>query len=123
LSARRTVPDETPRGQRPEPPPSSGDAPRDRLELSLFWRESSLWPVTFCVIAGLAATGAGAVSMAITQRNPFARMALAIAAATTLFGMWDLRSRKGKLGGGALLVGVLWALSIAGGVVLARMGD
>jgi hypothetical protein len=114
------VPDETPRSQGPEPPPS-GD--RDRLELSLFWRESSLWPVTVCVIAGLAATGAGAVSMAITQRNPFARMALAIAAATTLFGMWDLRSRKGKLGGGALLVGVLWALSIAGGVVLARMGD
>jgi hypothetical protein len=110
-----------PRGQAPEPPPSG--AGRDRLDLSLFWRETSLWPVTFCVIAGLSAMGAGAVSMAITDQNPFARMALAIAAATTVFGMWDLRSRKGKLGGGALLAGVLWALSIAGGVVLARMGN
>jgi len=110
-----------PRGQAPEPEPSG--AGRDRLDLSLFWRETSLWPVTFCVIAGLSATGAGAVSMAITEKNPFARMALAIAAATTLFGMWDLRSRKGKLGGGALLAAVLWALSLAGGVVLARMGD
>jgi hypothetical protein len=117
------VPDETPQGQAPEPPPSGDGGGRDRLDLSLFWRESSLWPVTFCVIAGLSATGAGAVSMAITQRNPFARMALAIAAATTLFGMWDLRSRKGKLGGGAVIAALLWALSIAGGVVLARMGD
>lgn len=117
------MPDETPRAQPPEPPPSGDGGGRDRLDLSLFWRESSLWPVTFCVIVGLSAAGAGAVSMAITQRNPFARMALAIAAATTAFGMWDMRSRKGKLGGGAVLAGVLWVLSIAGGVVLARMGD
>jgi hypothetical protein len=102
----------------PKPP-----AERDKLfDLSLFWRESTLWPVTFCAVAGLSALGAGAVSMALTQRNPFAKAALAIAALTTGFGLWDFRSRKGKLGGGALLVAALWALSIAGGLLLARTG-
>jgi hypothetical protein len=81
------------------------------------------WPVTFCVIAGLSATGAGAVSMAITERNPFAQAALAVAAFITAFGMWDFRSRKGKLGGGAVLAAVMWALSIGGGFVLARTGN
>jgi len=117
------VPEETPRSE-PQPPPDGGDARAgDRFELSLFWRESSLWPVLVTVVGGLSALGAGAVSMAITQRNAFARAALVIAALTTAFGMWDLRSRRGKLGGGALLAGLLWALSLAGGFVLARLGE
>ena len=117
------MPEETPRSQ-PKPPSDGGDARADdRFELSLFWRESTLWPVLVTVIGGVSALGAGAVSMALTQRNPFARAALGVAALTTAFGMWDLRSRKGKLGGGALLAAVLWALSIAGGVMLARLGN
>lgn len=119
--------DEKPRGSEPEPPrPGSGDrrAEGERsLELSLFWREPTLWPVTLCAIAGLSALGAGAVSMALTQRNPFARGALAVAALLTAFGLYDWRSRKGKLGGGALVVVLIWLLSIAGGVALARLGD
>jgi hypothetical protein len=79
--------------------------------------------VTFCAVAGLSALGAGAVSMAILQRNPFAKAALAVAALMTAFGAWDMRSRHGKLGGGAVLAAVLWALSIGGGVVLSRVGD
>lgn len=103
------------------PPKSTANGPG--FDLSLFWRNSMLWPVTFCVVGGLAALGAGAVSMALTQRNPFAKMALGVAAAMTVFAIFDLRSRKGKLGAGALLAALLWALSIAGGVVLSRLGD
>ncbi len=119
------MPYPTPRDGLPPRPPDGGDDSRgsDRFELSLFWRESTLWPVTICVIGGLSALGAGAVSMALTQRNPFAQAALAVAAAMTAFGMWDLRSRNGKLGGGAVLAALLWALSIGGGVVLSRLGD
>ena len=116
---------QTPREETPRPPPPGDESPRgiDRLDLSLFWRESTLWPVLMCVVGGLSALGAGAVSMALTQRNPFARAALVVAALTTAFGMWDMRSRHGKLGGGALLVAATWALSIAGGIALARLGD
>jgi hypothetical protein len=103
------------------PPKSSEREPG--FDLSLFWRNSTLWPVTVCVVGGFAALGAGAVSMALTQRNPFAKLALGVAAAMTVFALLDMRSRKGELGGGALLVVVLWALSIAGGVVLSRLGD
>ncbi len=113
---------EKPRVQLPQRPSPDGGDPGDRFDLSLFWRNSTLWPVTFCVIGGLSATGAGAVSMAITERNPFAQAALAVAAFTTAFGMWDFRSRKGRLGGGAVVAVVLWALSIVGGVLLARTG-
>jgi hypothetical protein len=60
--------------------------------------------------------------MALTQRNPFARLALGVAALTTGFGLWDFRSRRGKLGGGALIVAVLWVLSIVGGIALSRTG-
>lgn len=105
--------------ERERPPP---EAERS-FDLSLFWRNSALWPVTVCVVVGLSALGAGAVSMALSQRNPFARMALAVAAVMTVFAIYDLRSRKGKLGGGALLAALLWALSIGGGVLLARLGD
>ena len=103
----------------------SRDAQREDekfFELSAFWRVQALWPVTLCGLIGLSALGAGGVSMALTQRNPFARAALAVAALMTAFGLWDFRSRKGKLGGGAVLVALLWALSIAGGVLLARTG-
>ncbi|HEU4429374.1 MAG TPA: hypothetical protein VFT98_11515 [Myxococcota bacterium] len=96
---------------------------RDRFDISLFWRESTLWPVTITAIGGLSALGAGAVSMALTQRNWFARAALALAALTTLFALYDTRSRKGKLGAGALLAALLWGLSIAGGFALAELGD
>ena len=92
------------------------------FEISAFWRSQALWPVTACGVLALSAMGAGAVSMALTQRNFFARAALAVAALTTAFGLWDFRSRRGKLGGGAVLVALLWALSVAGGVVLARTG-
>ena len=57
---------------------------RDRFDVSLFWRESTLWPVTITAIGGLSALGAGAVSMALTQRNWFARAALALAAPAAL---------------------------------------
>jgi hypothetical protein len=116
------------RDKLPQPPAQSGDGggprgPGERFfDLSLFWRNQALWPVTFCAVVGLSALGAGAVSMALTQHNPFARLALGVAALITLFGLWDFRSRRGKLGGGALIVAVLWALSIAGGVLLARTG-
>ena len=93
------------------------------FDLSLFWRNSMLWPVTICVVGGFAALGAGAVSMALTQRNPFAKLALGVAAAMTVFAIFDMRSRTGKLGGGAVFAAVLWALSIAGGMVLSRLGD
>lgn len=108
--------------EREQPPPNSS-ASEPGFDLSLFWRNSTLWPVTVCVVGGFAALGAGAVSMALTQRNPFAKLALGVAAAMTVFALFDMRSRNGKLGGGALLVVVLWALSIAGGVVLSRLGD
>ena len=126
--ARRPVTEQPPNSGPPQPPPADGEGgaasgPGDRFELSLFWRESTLWPVMLCVIAGLAALGAGAVSMAFTQRNPFARAALALAALTTLFALYDARARKGKLGGGAVIAVLLWALSIAGGVALSRLGD
>jgi hypothetical protein len=116
------VTDESPRDPFSPPPPERRDA-RLGFDLSLFWRDSSLWPVTFCAVVGLSALGAWAVAMALLQRSPFARMALAIAAAVTLFGMWDSRSRSGKLGGGAALAGVLWALSLAGGYALTQLGD
>lgn len=93
------------------------------FELSAFWRVQALWPVTICGLIGLSALGAGGVSMALTQRNPFARAALAVAALMTAFGLWDFRSRKGRLGGGAVLVALLWAMSIAGGLLLARTGE
>ncbi len=117
--------------QKPAPPGGLGAAGLERearrdeepfFELATFWRSQALWPVTFCGLIGLSALGAGAVSMAFSQANPFARAALAIAALTTGFGLWDSRSRKGRLGGGAVLVALLWALSIAGGLVLARTG-
>ena len=105
------------------PHPTAAEREEEKFfELAAFWRVQALWPVTFCAVVGLGALGAGAVSMALTQRNPFARAALAIAALTTAFGLWDFRSRKGKLGGGALLVALLWALSLAGGVLLSRTG-
>jgi hypothetical protein len=118
------VNEEPPRSQLQQPPPSGSGGQRkpDRFDLSLFWRDSTLWPVTFCAVGGLSALGAGAVSMALTQRNPFAKAALAVAALTTAFGMWDMRTRNGKLGGGAVLAALLWALSIAGGVLLAQTG-
>lgn len=94
-----------------------------RLDVSLFWREPTLWPVTVCVIGGFGALGAGAVSMALTQRNPFARMALAVAAATTAFALYDSRSRRGRFGAATVVAAVLWTLSVAGGVALARLGD
>jgi hypothetical protein len=112
-----------------KPPPDAPDrraAPReerDRFDVSLFWRESMLWPVAITAIGGLSALGAGAVSMAIRQRNPFATAALALAALTTLFALHDARSRNGKLGAGAVLAGLLWGLSLAGGIWLARLGD
>ena len=108
-------------GNEKEPPSSPASEPG--FDLSLFWRNSTLWPVTFCVMGCFAALGAGAVSMALTQRNPFAKLALGVAAAMTAFAIFDMRSRRGKLGGGALFVAVLWALSIVGGVVLSRLGD
>jgi hypothetical protein len=92
------------------------------FQLATFWRVQALWPVTFCAVVGLAALGAGAVSMSITHHNPFARAALGIAALTTAFGLWDFRTRKGKLGGGAVLVAVLWVLSLVGGIALSRTG-
>ena len=113
-------PAKPPPAQTPTGDPREG---RDRFDISLFWRESMLWPVTITAIGGLSALGAGAVSMALTQRNPFARAALAIAALTTVFALYDARSRTGKLGGGAVVAALLWALSIAGGFVLARLGD
>jgi hypothetical protein len=103
-------------------PNNLGERGDDRFELSLFWRNSTLWPVSFCVIAGLSALGAWAVTLALTQRNPFARMALALAAAMTLFALWEARSRKGALGGGAVIVGVIWVLSAIGGWWLAEVG-
>ena len=111
-----------------KPPPSPQRPPRpseerDGFDLSLFWRNQMLWPVTITTVGCLSAMGAGAVSMALTQRNPLARAALAIAALTTLFALYDARSRNGKLGGGAVLTAVLWALSLAGGFALARLGD
>jgi hypothetical protein len=101
------------------PPPPRGE---DHFEISLFWRNSTLWPVSFCVIAGLSALGAWAVTLALTQRNPFARMALALAAAMTAFAFYDARSRKGSLGGGAAIAGAIWVLSLAGGIALSRLG-
>jgi hypothetical protein len=106
-----------------EQSPSKSTASGHGFDLSLFWRNSMLWPVTFCVVGGLAALGAGAVSMALTQRNPFAKLALGVAAAMTVFAIFDLRSRKGGFGGVAPLIALLWALSIVGGVVLSRLGD
>jgi hypothetical protein len=118
------VAEERPRGRTPA---QNGGDERGQEEpffqLATFWRNQALWPVTFCAVVGLSAMGAGAVSMALTQRNFFARAALAVAALMTAFGLWDFRSRKGKLGGGAVVVALLWLLSIAGGVLLARMGD
>ena len=124
--------DEQPRDpQRPPAPLDRGAARGEQgsareeepfFELATFWRSQALWPVTICGLIGLSALGAGAVSMALTRANPFAQAALAVAALTTAFGLWDFRSRKGKLGGGAVLVALLWALSIAGGVLLARTG-
>ena len=112
-----------PRDPRQPPPqqPGEGD-PQDRFDLSLFWRSSTLWPVTFCVIAGLSALGAWAVMLALAQRNPFARMALALAAAMTAFALWDVRSRTGRLGGGALFALAIWVLSAIGGWWLAGLG-
>lgn len=109
----------------PDPERERASEPeRERfIDLSMFWRESTLWPVTFCVVGGFSALGAGAVSMALTQRNPFARMALVVAAALTLFALFDARSRRGKIAGLATFAGVLWALSLVGGFVLARLGD
>jgi hypothetical protein len=106
----------------PEPPPGTDRREDDRFDLSLFWRNSTLWPVSFCVIAGLSALGAWAVTLALTQQSPFARMALALAAATTAFALYDVRSRKGKLGAGAVFAGLLWALSLVGGWWLAGVG-
>jgi hypothetical protein len=126
------VPGERPRDPQTAAPPGGPGATRGGrdargeeerfFELAAFWRSQALWPVTFCGLIGLSALGAGAVSMALTRANPFARAALAVAALTTAFGLWDFRSRKGKLGGGAVLVALLWALSIAGGLLLARTG-
>lgn len=126
------MPDERTRDPRAPAPPrgpgAAGGAPDPRgdeepfFELATFWRSQALWPVTLCGLIGLSALGAGAVSMALTRANPFARAALAVAALTTAFGLWDFRSRKGRLGGGAVLVALLWALSIAGGLLLARTG-
>ncbi len=93
------------------------------LDLSLFWREPTLWPVTICAVAGLAALGAGAVSMALTQRNPFARAALVIAAGMTVFALVDARRAKGRFGAGAVIAALLWALSIVGGLLLSELGD
>ena len=109
----------------PESPRAGGSRRDDEpfFELAAFWRVQALWPVTFCAVVGLSALGAGGVSMALTQRNPFAKAALGVAALLTLFGLWDFHSRQGKLGGGALLLAAVWALSIAGGVVLARIGS
>jgi hypothetical protein len=104
-------------------PNNLGDRGDDRFELSLFWRNSTLWPVTFCVVAGLSALGAWAVTLALTQSNPFARLALALAASMTAFALWDVRSRTGKLGGGVALVAVIWLLSALGGWWLAGVGS
>ncbi len=102
-----------------QPPPE-----RERwFDLSLFWREPTLWPVTVCAVAGFSALGAGAVSMALTQRNPFARAALVVAAGMTVFALVDARRAKGRFGAGAVIAALLWGLSIVGGLLLARLGD
>jgi hypothetical protein len=101
------------------PPPD----PRERwFDVSLFWRDSSLWPVAICGVGIISAMGAGAVSMALS-RNPFARAALGLAALMTGFALFERRRATGRFGAGLTIAALLWSLSIAGGFGLAALGD
>ncbi len=103
----------------PAPPPE----PRERFfDVSLFWRDTSLWPVLVCAVGGFSAMGAGAVSMALA-RNPLARAALGLAALMTVFALVERRRATGRFGPGVWIAGLLWSLSIAGGFGLAALGD
>ena len=107
-------------------PKPDGDPRGERerwLDVSLFWREPMLWPVAFCAVVGAAALLAGAVSMALTNRNPLARGALAVAALMTAFALYEQRRAKGRFGAGAVIAAIVWTLSIGGGFALANLGD
>jgi hypothetical protein len=85
--------------------------------LSVFFSESTLWPVT-AVAALIAATFvASLIAFAWQDRNLAAQGALVILAALSIFTM-EPELRQRRLGAATVSVLVLWTLSVLGSVAL-----
>lgn len=98
----------------------SGERDRDEGEatglpsldehLSVFFGETTLWPVLIVLVASLGAMGAAAIVLAFGDRNPFAAIALLLVAGMTVDLGWRARRRR-ELRRVAASVAVLWLAS------------
>ncbi|MEM7409683.1 MAG: hypothetical protein AAF430_05590 [Myxococcota bacterium] len=101
-----------------QPGPEASGAPDWLLT---FFRDSSLWPVTFAAIAIFVVFGASGLLLAVVERNFFAVAAILIA-------FWigvDIAVREWRQHGLGLATGLVvgfWTLSAAAAVTVRTLG-
>jgi len=103
----------------PEQHGDSFERPVDR-HLSMFYRDSTLWPVLIVVVLVAATLGASVLLLALRERNPYSLGALALLVWISVDQIWrDLSQRRfGVASRGVLL---LWAAAAGVALLAARM--
>lgn len=91
----------------------------DRVLLT-FCEDSLLWPVLAVFVLTVATLGSAVLMAAVADRKVSAMGVTAALAGLSIYGVDSERRRKGRFGALALLIGVLWVLSLLGAVVLAQ---
>lgn len=103
----------------PEQPEDSFDRAVDR-HLSIFYRDSTLWPVLVVVVAAVATLGAAMLLLALRERNPYALFALALLAWISVDLAWrDLSQRRFGVASRSVLL--LWSAAAGVALLAARM--
>lgn len=103
----------------PEQPGNSFDRAVDR-HLSIFYRDSTLWPVLFVVVAAAGTLGAAMLVLALRERNPYALAALALLGWISVDLVWrDLRQRRFGVASRSVLL--LWSAAAGVALLAARM--
>jgi hypothetical protein len=103
----------------PERHGDSFERPVDR-HLSIFYRDSTLWPVLVVVVLVAATLGGSMLLLAVRERNPYSLGALALLFWISVDQIWrDLSQRRfGVASRGVLL---LWVVAAGVAVLAARM--
>ena len=110
-------------GERGDAPPDPDDDAFPSLDelIGTFFSEASLLPIVVVVLGSGGAFGAALLVMTVVDRNPFAMGALVLLAGMTVD--ISLRARK-EVGmrNLALLIGLVWAASVALALLAAWTG-
>lgn len=103
----------------PEQPGDSFDRAVDR-HLSIFYRDSTLWPVLVVVVGAAATLGGSMLVLAVRERNPYSLVALAVLAWISVDLVWrDLSQRRFGVASRSVLL--LWGVAAGVGLLATRM--